>query len=270
MPRPVPHRPAPRRRVAEHRNTPNRATRPLPRRVKVCPRREGRRRVQRLGSRTVHRLAYRIRNGQSTAAKYTGGTVMWIPDGAYTRRSGGSGLGTAVLVRVGVALAAKLAEPVVAAVGELVHVLLVVAGAAWWAPERGACTGGAMKTRPAPWLPPAACGPPGPSHRRSSERSSTTTTSTSLAWTPPTWPPSSGSSRRAGEPGGRAAGRPWSIQSLQAAALTLRPGADSARSRCPRQARQVIRWWPAIFAGTAYAAANGEPWGKAGRSVCQR
>jgi hypothetical protein len=40
------------------------------RRVKVCPRRKGRRRVQRLGSRTVHRLAFRIRDGQRTAAKY--------------------------------------------------------------------------------------------------------------------------------------------------------------------------------------------------------
>jgi DnaJ-class molecular chaperone len=39
-------------------------------RVKVCPRCKGRRRVQRRGSRTVHRLAYRIRDGQRAAAKY--------------------------------------------------------------------------------------------------------------------------------------------------------------------------------------------------------
>jgi hypothetical protein len=32
----------------------------------------------------------------------------------------------------------------------------------------------------------------------------------------------------------------------------------------------VLRGWPAIFAGTAYAAANGEPWGQAGGSACQR
>jgi hypothetical protein len=32
----------------------------------------------------------------------------------------------------------------------------------------------------------------------------------------------------------------------------------------------VLRGWPVIFAGTAYAAADGEPWGPAGRSACQR
>jgi DnaJ-class molecular chaperone len=41
-----------------------------PRRVKACPRCKGRRRVQRRGSRTVHRLAYRIRDGQRAAARY--------------------------------------------------------------------------------------------------------------------------------------------------------------------------------------------------------
>jgi DnaJ-class molecular chaperone len=40
------------------------------RRVKVCPRCKGRRRVQRRGSRTVHRLAFKIRDGQRAAAKY--------------------------------------------------------------------------------------------------------------------------------------------------------------------------------------------------------
>jgi DnaJ-class molecular chaperone len=39
-------------------------------RVKVCPRCKGRRRVQRRGSRTVHRLAFRIRDGRQAAAKY--------------------------------------------------------------------------------------------------------------------------------------------------------------------------------------------------------
>jgi hypothetical protein len=39
--------------------------------VKVCPRCKGRRRVQRRGSRTVHRLVFRIRDGQRAAAKYT-------------------------------------------------------------------------------------------------------------------------------------------------------------------------------------------------------
>ena len=40
------------------------------RRVKVCPRCKGRRRVQRRGSRTIHRLAFKIRDGQRAAAKY--------------------------------------------------------------------------------------------------------------------------------------------------------------------------------------------------------
>ncbi len=40
------------------------------RRVKVCPRCKGRRRVQRTGSRTVHRLARRIRQGRQAAARY--------------------------------------------------------------------------------------------------------------------------------------------------------------------------------------------------------
>jgi hypothetical protein len=49
------------------------------------------------------------------------------PDGAHTHGSGGSGLGTAVLVVVGAALAVKLAGPVLGAVGALVHVLLIAA-----------------------------------------------------------------------------------------------------------------------------------------------
>jgi DnaJ-class molecular chaperone len=36
----------------------------------VCPRCKGRRRVQRTGSRTVHRLARRIRHGRQAAARY--------------------------------------------------------------------------------------------------------------------------------------------------------------------------------------------------------
>jgi DnaJ-class molecular chaperone len=40
------------------------------RRVKVCPRCKGRRRVQRRGSRTVHRIAFKIRDGQRAAARY--------------------------------------------------------------------------------------------------------------------------------------------------------------------------------------------------------
>jgi DnaJ-class molecular chaperone len=40
------------------------------RRVKVCPRCKGRRRVQRRGSRLVHRAAFKIRDGQRAAAKH--------------------------------------------------------------------------------------------------------------------------------------------------------------------------------------------------------
>jgi DnaJ-class molecular chaperone len=39
--------------------------------VKVCPRCKGRRRVQRRGSRLVHRAARRIRDGRRAAARYT-------------------------------------------------------------------------------------------------------------------------------------------------------------------------------------------------------
>jgi hypothetical protein len=53
---------------------------------------------------------------------------MGHPDGAHTHGSGGSGLGMAVLVVVGAALVVKLAGPVLAAVAELVRVILIVAG----------------------------------------------------------------------------------------------------------------------------------------------
>jgi DnaJ-class molecular chaperone len=41
------------------------------RRRPVCPRCKGRRRIQRHGSRAVHRLAFKIRDGQRAAARYT-------------------------------------------------------------------------------------------------------------------------------------------------------------------------------------------------------
>jgi DnaJ-class molecular chaperone len=41
------------------------------RRRPVCPRCKGRKRVQRRGSRTVHRIAFKIRDGQRAAARYT-------------------------------------------------------------------------------------------------------------------------------------------------------------------------------------------------------
>jgi DnaJ-class molecular chaperone len=40
------------------------------RRRPVCSRCKGRRRIQRTGSRTVHRLVFRIRHGRQTAARY--------------------------------------------------------------------------------------------------------------------------------------------------------------------------------------------------------
>jgi DnaJ-class molecular chaperone len=42
-----------------------------PRRRPVCPKCKGHRRVQRRGSRTIHRLVFKIRDGQRTAARYT-------------------------------------------------------------------------------------------------------------------------------------------------------------------------------------------------------
>ncbi len=53
---------------------------------------------------------------------------MGIPDGAHTHGSGGSGIGTAVLVVIGAALAVKLAGPVLDAAAELLRVLLIAAG----------------------------------------------------------------------------------------------------------------------------------------------
>jgi DnaJ-class molecular chaperone len=41
-----------------------------PRRRPVCPQCKGRRRIQRRGSRIIHRLAFKIRHGQQTAARY--------------------------------------------------------------------------------------------------------------------------------------------------------------------------------------------------------
>jgi DnaJ-class molecular chaperone len=42
-----------------------------PRRRRVCPRCRGQRRIQRRGSRTIHRLARAVRDGRRTAARYT-------------------------------------------------------------------------------------------------------------------------------------------------------------------------------------------------------
>jgi hypothetical protein len=104
---------------------------------------------------------------------------MGIPDGAHTHGRGGSGPGTAILVIVGAALAVKAAGPVVAAVGELVHVLLVVVAVV--AGVAGACLVAAGAWRLYRWhhedsartlaTPPAGCGPLSPSHRRSTTRS---------------------------------------------------------------------------------------------------
>jgi hypothetical protein len=85
---------------------------------------------------------------------------MGIPDGAHTL-GGGNGIGTAVLVLVGAALAVKLAGPVVAAVAELLHILLIAVavigglapqpGSACW---RGGGTATAIRARPASQFAP--------------------------------------------------------------------------------------------------------------------
>jgi hypothetical protein len=130
---------------------------------------------------------------------------MGHPDGAHTHGSGGSGLGTAVLVVIGAALAVKLAGPVLDAAAELLCVLLIAAGViagvgaaslvgliAWRWRSR--------KTRSAPcprerwWR-----GPPRRSRRRGerpvyplppSVKHRVGFIFTSTAWTPRTWPPS--------------------------------------------------------------------------------
>jgi hypothetical protein len=65
---------------------------------------------------------------QRTAAKYQEDS-HGIPDGAHTHGSGGGGLGVAVLVVRGGALAVRLAGPVVAAAAEVVYALGIVVAA---------------------------------------------------------------------------------------------------------------------------------------------
>jgi hypothetical protein len=79
---------------------------------------------------------------------------MWIPDGAHTHGSGGGGFGTALLVLAGAALAVKLAAPVAEAVGELVHVLLVLVAVV--AGTAGACLLGFCAWRLYRWRQPGA------------------------------------------------------------------------------------------------------------------
>jgi hypothetical protein len=52
---------------------------------------------------------------------------MGHPDGAHTHGSGGSGLGTAVLVVLAAALAVKAAPVALAAIAELLHMVLILA-----------------------------------------------------------------------------------------------------------------------------------------------
>ena len=104
-------------------------------RVKVCPRCKGQRRIQRTGSRTIHELARKIRQGRQAAAGYQQEDGHGDTDGAHTHGSGGSGLGTAVLVLAGAALAVKLAGPIVAAAAELVWVLAIVVAVIGVAPQ---------------------------------------------------------------------------------------------------------------------------------------
>jgi Flp pilus assembly protein TadB len=93
--------------------------------VKVCPRCKGRRRVQRPGSRTVHRPPAGSARGGRPPPATSRRTAMGHPDGAHTHGSGGSGLGEVIVILLAVAL---LGPAVAAAVAELVHVLLIMAG----------------------------------------------------------------------------------------------------------------------------------------------
>ncbi len=80
--------------------------------------------------------------------------------------------------------------------------------------------------------------------------------------------------RRGGRRGSDQAGRSWGIQSLEVAALTLPPRVEVRPKPLPPTGQAgdqvVLRRWPVIFSSTAHGAANGEPWGQAGRSACQR
>jgi hypothetical protein len=180
--------------------------------VKVCPRCKGRRRVQRPGSRTVHRPPAGSARGGRPPPATSRRTAMGHPDGAHTHGSGGSGLGTAVLVVIGAALAVKLAGPVLDAAAELLRVLLIAAGVivfvgaaslvgliAWrWRSRKDAARAmppGTLVARAAPPLPQA---------RRTAELPATPQREppaafifTSTAWTPRRSPPSSPASRKA-------------------------------------------------------------------------
>jgi len=89
-----------------------------------CPRCKGRRRVRRRGSRTLHRLVFRIRAGQATAARCTQEDRHGDSDDAHTHGHGAPGFREVVLILLA---AAAVAEPVMAAVGAIVHVLIVTA-----------------------------------------------------------------------------------------------------------------------------------------------
>jgi hypothetical protein len=146
---------------------------------------------------------------------------MGIPDGAHTHGSGGSGLGTALLVLAGAALAVKLAAHAAAAVGELVHVLLVVVaivagvaaaallGLCAWRLYRWRHPGAAHTTT----LPPAVTRASGPSRRHSGRSSSgrANCTCTCTGSRPRMSPPSSTSRHAMSEIDRRLRRRRWRL-----------------------------------------------------------
>ena len=138
---------------------------------------------------------------------------MGHPDGAHTHGSGGSGLGEVIVILLAVVL---LGPAVAAAVAELVHVLLIVAGVIVGAGAAGLVGLRAWQLRrtrvdAARTMPPLLrrwCGPLNRSRsRRRGERPNYPPRAsvnhragfifTSTAWTPRRSPPSSPASRKA-------------------------------------------------------------------------
>ena len=93
------------------------------RRRPVCPRCKGRKRIQRTGSRTIHRLVFKIRTGSAPPpATSSRRTTMGHADGAHTHGGGGFDP-MPILIIIG---AIAVAGPVAATAAELLHLLVIV------------------------------------------------------------------------------------------------------------------------------------------------
>jgi ABC-type uncharacterized transport system permease subunit len=84
---------------------------------------------------------------------------MGHPDGAHTHGSGGSGLGELVLIVLGAAVVVAVAGPVLAAVAELLDLLLIVAGICLGLAAVGVVAYVAYRVRHRPAIPARAAYP---------------------------------------------------------------------------------------------------------------